>query len=1709
MFVDRIELRNFKSFRDAKIKLVNGVSCVIGPNGSGKCVRGDSLVWLASGETKTIEELVETALENGSNAEMDDGTLTLDNPLGISVWSLNPETLQMEEKMVQAFVKRSSPNELYEVTTRTGNKIVATGYHPLMTLQDGKLAALKAEELREGTFIAAPRRMEFRGRDYSPLRELIEWRTGLYVEAKPLEKRMRRVKNEKGRTWKQLAEDAGVPLNAVKGLLDGQSIEVYHANKLARIAGLSETEKKELFKDVHSRNSRKKTRIPTELTPELARFLGYVVSEGRVVENEVFFYNSDENLLKDFENVARKTFNCTVTRCNYKGKEFVVVPSKTVYKILEKCFGFKKNQHSREKTISKNLENAETHVIAEFLSALYDGDGTIHGSQVSYCTASEALAQGIKRLLLRTGVTASLKPCLKCATNTDKKIKRKYYRVTAYGKENAAKLAGHLKLLSKEKHKRLLKLALRKKTCKATDLVPGVNKEIRNYLKNNGFSDRKLKKIKQGRIRAYYENRCLPTRAGLKAVARLLNGVGAVTEAEEVSCLAESGVYWDKVTSIKKVDGEQWVYDLCVEGNHNFLCEGLFVHNSNVVDALMFAFGESRLRSMRVKKSTDLIFHNAKAGEAVVEFREGDKTHPVKRALKRDGKTRYLLDGKRVKKYVIDEFLAKHNISMNNVIKQGEVQRIVEMSGNERRELIDFVANISEYEEKKEEALKELAKVEATLKEARLVLSDKEGFLAELKAEKEAAEKYVAYDKEFKECRATTAETDAAALEKEFKELIEKAGKADEQENALKARLKEVEAALEKTDREKDEVNGEITERSRGRNLEVQREMQEYFNALERAKAVIEDKREVRKRLEERLRDKNVEVTRAGGELQGVERLLKTAEEELESISKILDSEEGKLNALQSKEKTFSQEFLDAKKTIQECEEGMAKARERLGELQGELAALQATKDAKEKELERLRRGFAGEDFEQQKKELERLENAAQKELGAIDRRGNELFERENKLNQRNAEIEEKLLEAKEKVSEHRGRLQHAGTKGLSEAQAAQELKENVEGVYGTVRELCSFPEEYAVPVAVALANRLGFIVVADVDAAGKAIDYLKRNDLGRLSFIPLNKIKARPLNAEEKALAKKPGAIRHLIDLLKYDSTHEKAMQYACGNTLLMESFDDAKKLVRKARLVTLKGELLESSGLVTGGKRSGKAEDAFAEKAALDKWSKQVERTAAEREAAMQSLQALRDEVNAFRKDRTQAEVALKEVQIRKQNRLDREKSWLSQNADVEKACNDLKKEAKACESQAEEKGGEKSALIRRMSELNVKLLNAKQKVDVEAEQKFGNLLKEKQHQVGELKIALKQREVEADSQKTKKKVLEGQLASLKRQLDDFKAEDDDARKAMDAADETIKDSRKQISALKEEQKELSKGFEELVDKREALAKKAEKLEGNRAHARNELDDLDTGRRSTDARKVQVKTRLADAKARLAEFAGVKCLQGKTRVWLISRANELDDLIKEMGAVNLRAIETYSHKAADLEKQQERVGILEKERTAVMAIMEAIDRKKTATFMKAFDEVNDSFQKLFSKIFTGNGMLYLENPDNPLDGGLTIQVELTNKEVMYLELMSGGEKSLIALLFLFAIQSANPSSVYILDEADAALDQENSRKLAALLKALSRESQFIVVTHNENVYKAADCLIGVAMHGRQGSKVVEVNLNDAKKLVNEGAGEKEKSVK
>ena len=244
---------------------------------------------------------------------------------------------------------------------------------------------------------------------------------------------------------------------------------------------------------------------------------------------------------------------------------------------------------------------------------------------------------------------------------------------------------------------------------------------------------------------------------------------------------------------------------------------------------------------------------------------------------------------------------------------------------------------------------------------------------------------------------------------------------------------------------------------------------------------------------------------------------------------------------------------------------------------------------------------------------------------------------------------------------------------------------------------------------------------------------------------------------------------------------------------------------------------------------------------------------------------------------------------------------------------------------------------------------------------------------------------------------------------------------------------------------------------------------------------------------RLIATETRLQELKAQFMAFEGIDLLGSKDKAELVIKSRELEAEITALGAINMRSIEIFEERAKEYSQHKERLSQLETEREAVIALITEIEGKKKGTFMQSFDLVNSNFQKIFQQIFPGEGSLVLENPDNPFEGGLTMQVKLENKDVKYLELMSGGEKSLLALIFIFALQGVNPSSVYILDEADAALDEENSRKLAMLLKALSKDTQFIVVTHNEAVYRDADCLVGVAMAGREGSRLVEVKLSQA----------------
>jgi chromosome segregation protein len=1111
---------------------------------------------------------------------------------------------------------------------------------------------------------------------------------------------------------------------------------------------------------------------------------------------------------------------------------------------------------------------------------------------------------------------------------------------------------------------------------------------------------------------------------------------------------------------------------------------------SNIIDALLFAFGENSLKSMRVKKTPDLIFGSQKMAEVAVTLNDrSGRRHEVRRLVRRDGKTKYLLDGKRVKKYVLEEFLATNSILLTNVIKQGEVQRIVEMNPKDRRTLIDNVANISEYESKKREALGELDKVEKRLGEASAILAERQGFLEQLEQEKKDAQRYVALDGEHKQLKATLLHLDARAFEKDYEELVTTSLERDAKLGAVMAKIQEQVQRIDSINAQKEEIAKHILSRGDGKAVQLEREITDLNSSVQRARELIEEKRQFLERSGPRVQELSLHSKRAADAVADTERHQKEVAEELAAQDHMLAREQAEHDALVSQSNAFTQGYHSARQQADQLEKEMLAAKERLAVVQAELGKNTEVHRLKANERERLARG-RHEDLSPQLKEYKSKVAANQEQLEQVDKALAKLLKEEQELSERIPVVEDLILAHRSKLAELNARLKAASHTDQARALEAV-LGLGLKGVHGTLETLCRYEQRYSVPVSTALGARSSYLVVDSAATAGKAIDYLKKNRLGRVSFIPLDRIRAAAPSKDDRDAAKAKGAKGFLLEYVEYDKKYSAAFEYAFSNTILFESMSALEPWVGKARGVTLEGELAEASGLLSGGTASLRP-SLFKDKKDLEDFEAKLQKSLAEKEEVGRLLAELRERLLPVRRQRAELEVQAKANELEGRTLKVQEARALEAQRDITSALAKLDAELKDLLAATGSLEEERAGLIRRLSDLNLRLLEARQRIDLEKEQTLGARVKEREKRLSDLRIS-------AAALRTRLEALDGERASrgrehdlIRGQLSELDTQVKESEAAIKHADATIKECLRLLRDKVAEQRKLEGAAKDLVEAREKLDKELTKAGNDKGRLEVERERLQGGQQELAVKKAVLEQKLVDLKAQLAEFQGVLVMEGaklEDKPELAAKAKELESELKALGTVNLKAIEQYEQKLKDYGDQLQKVGQLRTEKDAILSVITEIDGRKVSTFMAAFNIVNANFQSLFTKIFKGTGTLFLENSEDPFAGGLTIQIQLENKEIKYLELMSGGEKSLIALLFLFSLQGFNPSGIAILDEADAALDQENSRKLSSLIGQLSKDSQFLVVTHNEAVYKQADTLVGVAM-GRDGSKLVEVKL-------------------
>ena len=835
--LDRITMQGFKSFANRiTIPFPSGYNVIAGPNGSGKCLSYNSIVTLADGKNIKIGELVENKInESLCVKKLDDGFVAVGD--GTRILTLN-DKLKTEVRQIKAFIKRTAPEKMLQIKTRSGREITSTPYHPFFSINEKGIFSLEAKDVKIGKKIAVPRKIE------SPERRAAQIGTNLsaklYVpysdELKALIKS--EIKSRK-LSHKDFARNAGIPYVALKGLFDRQAIRLDY---LKNISDSYELDLK--IKYLRSKNQNKVFSVPA-ICPELARFLGYMISEGSSTNSgQLWFVNEDESLIDDFVGICSNTFSIKPGVFSYKGlTKDVIVFSKPMQLWLEGTCNLKINSKSSEKNVPEFIMSSEEPIIRNFLAALFEGDSYFNteNAYMEYATASKDLAMGLQHLLLRLNVLSNIKEKIKYASNTEKRTKRKYYSLYVYG-EDLERLLNQIELKGEKKHAAEKIKMLAKKRNPNTDLVPGINLFIKGIVKECKINMKKTRKICP-KLAAYYENRCECSRKGIIEIANIIKKYGTITEKSEAAIkqlllLANSDIFFHEIIEIREAERPEWVYDLEVDETHNYIANDFFVHNSNVIDALTFVLGTTSARTIRAQKLQNLIFNGGRSRkpadfcEVSIYLDNSDKKIPIDekeikitRRITRSGISIYKLNGRTVTRTKILDILSQAGLSPDgyNIIMQGDVTRIIEMSPAERKEIIDDISGIAEFNEKKTRAASEMEKVEMRVRENMIVVAEKQRLVTRLKEEKENAEKYMKLEAELRKSKASLAKKRLDESNEKMDVLNREIDENTKVFDKLEKEFSTIDADLEKKEKTLLKKSEQIIEKSR--NIDILRKI--------------------------------------------------------------------------------------------------------------------------------------------------------------------------------------------------------------------------------------------------------------------------------------------------------------------------------------------------------------------------------------------------------------------------------------------------------------------------------------------------------------------------------------------------------------------------------------------------------------------------------------------------------------------------------------------------------------------------------------------------------------------------------------------------------------------------------------------------------------------------------------------------------------------
>ncbi len=1144
---------------------------------------------------------------------------------------------------------------------------------------------------------------------------------------------------------------------------------------------------------------------------------------------------------------------------------------------------------------------------------------------------------------------------------------------------------------------------------------------------------------------------------------------------------------------------------------------------SNISDAIRWVLGEQSMKSLRGTKSLDIIFagtQNRKSlgfAEASLVFDNSDGALPIEftevtvtRKIYRSGETGYYINKtpcrlKDVLELFMDTGIGKDGYS---IIGQGKIDEILSNKSEDRRHIFEEAAGIVKYRSRKEEAEKKLEHTKLNLLRINDIISEIEGNLGPLQTQSEKAKKYLNLREELKNIEVGLFVYNIEKYKENLQQIVQDIDVMQSQCNDEEGKLERVKILKEELKSSIDEITEQIENMS-NLGFESQKEIEQLNSDINVARTRITNNNENSVRFTDEIKEQNEKIQELKQELEQkeakkdnlkqnkekFEKELKEKQEELAQITEKLSAKELEIEGYKQTVEQNTDKKYELQSEINAQEINFQNYEKRQNQIKQEIQTTISELDNTRMNKEEISKGFY---------ESENKKNKAQKSLEEVAKQKQEANQKiksfESNINILSSDMrikESRLKFLIETEKEKEGYIK--SVKSL--LKDCENIKDLGKGMHGVLANIIEVPDELETAIEMCLGASLQNIVTDTEEDAKKLVEHLRKNNLGRASFLPIASVKGKKL---EKLKGNESGVIGIASDLVKFNKKYEQIILNLLGRTVIVDNMDTAIKVAKQNgytfRIVTKDGDLINPSGAITGGSVVKKTVNILGRGKEIEKLEKEIKNIKAKIQKLEEEKEEYEQSIEGILELSANLEKELQEIDI---TYATEKQKMISIDENIQKLqnrLNKLKEEQKNLETLKQESIEQKE----KIQEETQKITNQNEELS-KLISEFAELNKDDQKYIDDLNFDITNLKISVSSFDESESSIQEIQERINQELNNAKA--------------SIENKNNQIEQIKVDNENLEKSIQETLNKIEEIKQKVnnssseiEKMKQERAQKSEKLskqedeitskfkiiEDLKSQLVKLDVKKTKVEEDINTIINKMWEEYELtpNNVEGYAKPENVAltqkRVNNIRTEIRDLGSVNVDSIEEYKNLKDRYDFMSEQRLDLENTMSKLRKVITDMTQIMKEQFREKFKIINKNFGEVFAELFGGGkASLNLEDEENILECGIEITVQPPGKKLQNMMLLSGGEKAFTAIALLFAILKINPAPFCVLDEIEAALDDVNVFRYADYLKKFTEHTQFLVITHRKGTMEAADTVYGVTMEESGISKLLSMKLN------------------